>query len=229
MCAISKTYNADCMEWLSLQADNSFDLAICDPPYGIGVASMNLGNRQGYVSTAVRLKQESLDFKDWDLEIPTKEYFLELMRVSRNQVIFGGNYFDLPPTRCVIVWDKLQYAESYSQVEIAWTSFDRPSRIFRKGVVGGNNLVKKIHPTEKPVELYGWILKEFAKKGDSILDTHKGSQSSRIAAYKLGFDYYGCEIDRTYYLEGERRFRRECLGEEVYGEKVYTQASLFEL
>ena len=225
---ISETYNCDCMDFMRILKDNAFDLAIIDPPYGIGVTKMNMGSRQGYESTVCRLgRQHGNTPCDWDDEIPSGEFFEELFRVSRNQVIFGGNYFKLPPTRCVCVWDKLQTLPNFSQVEVAWTSFDAPAKIFRKGTVGGDNLVKKIHPVQKPVELYGWLLREFAHEGDKILDTHMGSQSSRIAAYKMGFDYYGCEIDKLYYETGEKRFREECLDIENIGGREYVQKNLF--
>lgn len=230
MGTVSETYNGDCLQWMKDMPSKAFDLAIVDPPYGISVASMRLGGHGRYVSTATRLRKERqarLDFTDWDQEPPGREYFKELFRVSRNQIIWGGNFFDLPPTRCVAVWDKLQSLDCFAQVEVAWTSFDRPSVIYRRGAVGGDNKVKRIHPTQKPVELYGWLLKEFAEEGDVILDTHMGSQSSRIAAYKMGFDYYGCEIDRTYFLDGEKRFRRECLGIEEFKGREYRQTELF--
>lgn len=225
----SETYNCDCMDWLRQRPSLSIDLAIIDPPYGLDVTRMRMGQRRGHESTVSRLSRRRKGCGyHWDAEPAPREFFDELFRVSRNQIIWGGNYFALPPTRCVCVWDKLMFADSFSQVEVAWTSFDRPSRIFRKGAVGGDNLVKKIHPTQKPVELYGWLLKEFANEGDVILDTHMGSQSSRIAAYKMGFDYFGCEIDHDYFMEGEARFRSECLGVEKFPNgKTVTQMSLF--
>ena len=225
---LSKTYNCDCLEWLKDQPTLSVGLAVIDPPYAIGVTRRRMGGRNDYESTVERLARERGEEQyHWDDEIPSEEFFDELFRVSRDQVIWGGNYFPLPPTRCVCVWDKLQALDNYSQIELAWTSFDAPAKIFRMGCVGGDNKVKKIHPTQKPVELYGWLLREFGKEGDLILDTHMGSQSSRIAAYKLGFDYVGCEIDKVYFNEGEERFRRECLNIENIKGREYVQASLF--
>ena len=142
---------------------------------------------------------------------PPPEYFKELFRVSRNQIIWGGNYFDLPPTRGIVCWDKQQPWENFSQFELAWTSFDTPAAIFRFRNTGGK--FEKIHPTEKPVELYSWLLRKYAKEGDTILDTHLGSGSSRIAAYMLGFDFVGVEIDKAFFDAEERRFRKVCLGE----------------
>lgn len=143
--------------------------------------------------------------------------------MSKNQIIWGGNYFSLPPTRCVLVWDKMQPWENFSQVEIAWTSFDYPAKLFRFD----NRYGGKIHPTEKPKALYSWIFKSFAKEGMKILDTHLGSQSSRIAAYSAGLDFYGCEIDKEYFDSGCRRFESECLGVETVGDKQIKQLNLF--
>ena len=123
----------------------------------------------------------------------------------------GGNYFDLPPTRCFICWDKMQPWENFSQVEYAWTSFDSPAQLFRFD----NRTGDKIHPTQKPVALYAWLLNKFAKPGDRIFDPMIGSGSSRIAAYKMGFDYVGCELDKEYFDKGCERFNRECKGEYV--------------
>ena len=126
-------------------------------------------------------------------------------------IIWGANYFTLPPTRCIIVWDKIQPWKNFSQAEIAWSTFNRPAKIFRKsnrgGSVDGMRRNKKIHPTQKPVELYVYLLNEFAKAGDKIFDPMMGSASSRIAAYMCGYDYYGCEINEVYFLEAEKRFR----------------------
>jgi site-specific DNA-methyltransferase (adenine-specific) len=147
-------------------------------------------------------------FAKWDVA-PSQEYFNELFRISKNQIIWGGNYFDLPPTRCIIVWDKVQPWENFSQVEIAWTSFDYPAKLFKYD----NRTGGKIHPTQKPIELYAWLLDNYANKGDKVFDPFLGSGSSRIAAYKKGFDFYACELDKEYYEAQEERFRRECLGE----------------
>ena len=233
----------DCMDYMRAIPDKHFDLAIVDPPYGINAPNMTMGsnmNRKhgGYngESVAQRLKKGRLRLKkgrlnqgagklkdralntmrcDWDFNPPSKEYFDELFRVSKNQVIWGGNYFHLPPTRGIVCWDKLQPWENFSQFELAWTSFDRPAAILRLSNTGGANKEAKIHPTQKPIALYHWKLKKFARPGDRILDTHLGSGSSRIAAYKMDFDFYGCEIDREYFEAAERRFQEECLDEIV--------------
>lgn len=164
----------------------------------------------------------------WD-EAPGENYFKELFRVSRHQIIWGANYFhNMPPTRCFLVWRKLTISESFSMAmcEYAWTSFAGNAKLFECAPQG--NKEKRFHPTQKPVVLYSWILKNFAKPGDRILDTHLGSGSSRIAAYKLGFDFVGCEIDREYYEKQEERFRRECLGETAAPDgKTYKQLEIF--
>lgn len=244
----SEVYNIDCMEYLRTLPDKTFQLAIADPPYGINAPNMKMGENKGYVSTATKckkgrlnsgggkLKNRVLNQSDcsWDCEPPKQEFFDELFRVCENVIIWGGNYFQLPPTRCIVCWDKEQPWENFSQVELAWTSFDMPAKMFRKGSRGGSvpamRTVEKIHPTQKPVELYAYLLRVFAKPGDSIFDPMMGSQSSRIAAYMMGFDYVGCELDADYFTKGCERFNRECKGIYVSPNgRRYRQLSLFEL
>ena len=192
----------DCMEYMRTTPDKVFALAIADPPYG-----MDASSSQG----AGKLKNRVLNqghIKTWD-KAPDKVFFDELRRIADNVIIWGGNYFDLPPSRCFICWDKVQPWENFSQVEFAWTSFDSPAQLFRFD----NRTGDKIHPTQKPVELYAYLLRKYAKPGDRIFDPMMGSQSSRIAAYKLGFDYVGCEIDNEYFTKGWERFDKECKGE----------------
>ena len=215
----TEVYNMDCMEYMRTLPDKAFQLAIVDPPYGLDRKST-----QG----AGKLKNRELNKADiarrWDTA-PTEEYFKELRRVSENQIIWGGNYFDLPPTRCFICWDKVQPWENFSQVEYAWTSFESPAQLFRFD----NRTGDKIHPTQKPVELYAYLLKKYAKEGDRIFDPMMGSQSSRIAAYKLGFDYVGCEIDADFFAKGCKRFDEECKGEITTKDgSVIKQMSLFD-
>lgn len=142
----------------------------------------------------------------WDVT-PEKEYFDELFRVSRNQIIWGGNYFDLPPTRCFLVWRKLTISDSFSMAmcEYAWTSFNSNAKWFECAPQGKKG-DERFHPTAKPIDLYRWVYSHYAKQGDKILDTHLGSGSSRIAAYELGFDFVGCEIDKEYFEKQEERF-----------------------
>ena len=198
----SDVYNIDCMEYMRRLPDNAFQLAIVDPPYGLPrKATTGSGKLRG------RLLNRSDIARRWDQK-PAPEYFEQLWRVSVNQIIWGGNYFDLPPCRCFVVWDKVQSLPTFSQAEYAWTSFDRPAKLFRM-----SNKCRKIHPTQKPVELYAFLLNNFAKPGDRILDTHLGSGNSRIAAYKLGYDFVGTEIDKEYYDAGIKRFTHECLSQ----------------
>ena len=197
----SEAFNIDCMEYMKQYRDKQFDLVIVDPPYGIEeMTGTNPAAGRGKLKHRV-FNREEKKFNQWD-KSPSKEYFDELFRVSKNQIIFGGNYFDLPPTRGFIVWDKCQPFQSFSACEFAWTSFTVPAKIFRFD----NRTSGKIHPTQKPVELYKWILATFAKSGDSILDTHLGSGSSRIAAYDMGFNFTGTEIDTEYFNAQEVRF-----------------------
>ena len=150
------------------------------------------------------------DIRDWDIA-PPPEYFEELFRVSKNQIIWGGNYFNLPPTRCFIVWRKLQIPThdfSMSCVEYAWTSFNK-NALYCEFNSAGNANYQRIHPTQKPVALYNWILNQFAKPGDKILDTHLGSGSSRIAAHEMGYDFMGTEVSEWYFAKQEERFRQE--------------------
>ena len=215
--SVSKIYNIDCVEYLRSIPDRFFDLAIVDPPYGL---PKNSSYGSGKLKSRVFNKSR---ITNWDVA-PGKDYFKELFRVSKNQIIFGGNYFNLPPTRCFICWDKIQPWENFSQVELAWTSFNLPSKLFRFD----NRTGDKIHPTQKPIELYAYLLNTFAKAGDKILDTHVGSGSSRIAAYRLDFDFYGCEIDKGYFDAMEERFKKECLGEyKTNNGKIVKQLDLF--
>ena len=144
----------------------------------------------------------------WDVA-PGEDYFKELFRVSRNQIIWGGNYFALPPTRCFLIWRKLTISENFTMAmcEYAWTSFNSNAKLFECAPQGrpGDD---RFHPTQKPIALYKWILSRYAKPGDKILDTHLGSGSSRIAAWDMGFDFVGCEIDKTYFELMEQRFQK---------------------
>ena len=228
---ISEVFNIDCLKYMKNVPDKYFELAIVDPPYGINSPNMKMGGNRGYISTAERLRKGRLNSGGgklkWDYKTPSHRYFKELFRVRKNQIIWGGNYFKLPPSRCIVVWDKKQPWENFSQVELAWTSFDYPAKIVRIGVVGGKNDKLRIHPTQKPVDLYAYLLKTFAKKGDKIFDIHLGSGSSRIAAYKLGFDFVGCEIDKEYFASANERFENECLGIIQTKNGVLTQQKLF--
>lgn len=205
--------NMDCMDYLRDCPDKSFDLAIVDPPYGIGCAkTINIPNlARGF--GGAELHQE----KEWDDAIPCPEYFSELHRVSSAQIIWGGNYFTeyLRPTKSWIFWSKKDTKEqgsNFSDGEMAWTSCGGVTRLFHYGWIGidyCNKAEKKIHPTQKPVALYRWILQNYATPGQRILDTHLGSGSSAIAAHYFGCDFVGIELDPDYYAAAVKRFNAE--------------------
>jgi site-specific DNA-methyltransferase (adenine-specific) len=177
------------LEAMRSMPDNSYKLAIVDPPYGIG--AKRLQNGSGFMNDRALLKF-SCDFDDHP---PPPEYFEELRRVSENQIIWGGNYFVLPPTRGIICWDKCQPWETYSQIELAWTSYDKPAALVKIDT----RYSGKIHPTQKPVALYHWLLGRYASKGDRILDTHLGSGSIAIACHDMGMALDAWEIDPVYH------------------------------
>lgn len=226
-----RLYNADCMEIMQQYPDGYFDLAVVDPPYGINATNMSMGthktrSRNGGsgpgISTVQRLKgrlntgsgklkDRILKYSkfDWDNSTPDEAYFNELFRVSKNQIIWGGNYFDLPPTRGIVCWDKMQPWENFSQWEMAWTSFDKPAAIFRYSNTGGANKEKKIHPTQKPIELYYWLYHKYAFEDCRILDTHGGSLRSAIAAHRFGVkEFVGIEINKAYFDESVKGVKR---------------------
>lgn len=185
----------DCMNVMSKHGDNHFDLAIVDPPYGIGVNKMNMGGRKTIEPTDKR----------WDDTIPDKAYFNELFRVSANQIIWGGNYFGLPANRCFFIWDKGEsmYGRDFAECEYAWTSFDKPADMIKINPMQ----LERIHPTQKPVKLYDVLLNRYAEKGQRILDTHLGSGSIAIACHYFGVDLVGVEIDEEYYNKAKERVR----------------------
>ena len=187
-----KITNEDNMELMARYEDNHFDLAIVDPPYGIGHSLLS-GEKRG--SKFVRTERHV----EWDV-LPSKEYFSELKRVSKNQIIWGGNYFldYLPSTRGMLIWDKIQIF-SGADFEFAWTSFDTSAKAFRMSRVEAYGNINKIHPTQKPVKIYEWILTNYAKEGDKILDTHLGSGSIAIACHNRKFDLTACELDKEYF------------------------------
>lgn len=195
MLELNKIYNIDCMDLMKQFPDKYFELSVVDPPYGINVNN-NMGRRKGN-------KKSDYPKAYWDTSTPDDTYFQELFRVSKNQIIFGGNYFRLPPTKCFIVWRKPHISEnvSFAMVEYAWTSFDQSAKEW----IGASNEKDRIHVTQKPVALYHWILSKFAKFGDKILDTHVGSASSLIACYDLGYDFIGAEIDKYYFEKASDR------------------------
>jgi len=193
--------NEDNMLMMARYPDDYFELSIVDPPYKIGASEMTMGLG----------KKKWNKGKEWDNLAPTDQYFKELFRVSKNQIIWGGNYFKLPIQRGWIFWDKdIREGLSFSDGELAWTNFDKvlkrcfvPYSGFRGADNGG-----KIHPTQKPVKLYEWLLMNYAKEGDKILDTHRGSASLDIACHNLGFDLVTCELDTDYFNDGNKRLKQ---------------------
>ena len=196
-----KITNEDNMELMARYEDNHFDLAIVDPPYGIGHSLLS-GEKRG--SKFVRTERHL----EWDV-LPSKEYFSELKRVSKNQIIWGGNYFldYLPSTRGMLIWDKIQIF-SGADFEFAWTSFDTSAKAFRMSRVEAYGNINKIHPTQKPVKIYEWILTNYAKEGDKILDTHLGSGSIAIACHNRKFDLTACELDKEYFDAAMKRIQQ---------------------
>lgn len=215
---ISEVFNEDNITGMARYQDKFFDLAIVDPPYFDGPNRSGYYGK-GYSSLGVKRAKYYNECKSWD--VPKKEYFDELMRVSKNQIIWGANHFAgvfNSSSSCWIIWDKVNGASSFAVAELAYTSFQSAVRIFKymwngmhQGSFGGDvsKNEKRIHPTQKPTNLYRWLLQNYAKPGDKILDTHMGSQSSRIAAYQMGFDYYGWEIDKEYFEAGNKRFKEQ--------------------
>lgn len=206
-------YNGDCLEAMKKMKDNEFELAICDPPYGIGASSssfMRTGKQTGKSKAISGMYKSS----SWDNKIPEKEYFQELKRVSKNQIIWGGNYFveHLRNSSCWIVWNKKNGENLYSDCELAWGSFPSAVRMFEHrwhGMIQENmkNKEHRIHPTQKPVALYTWLLDKYAKPGDRILDTHLGSGSIAIACHNLGYDLVGYELDEDYFQAAQARLK----------------------
>ena len=183
--------NEDNMALMARYPDKYFDLAIVDPPYGIDRNGMNMGN-----------SVFNKDNKKWDTSIPTKDYFDELIRVSKNQIIWGGNYFPLPQSQYFAIWDKgeTMYGRDFAECEYAWVS-KGGTRIYKKSP----NQPERIHPTQKPVTLYKWLIDKYAKEGDKILDTHLGSGSIALACYDYGFDLTACELDKEYFDKAMER------------------------
>ena len=215
-------YNCDCMELLKQTPDNYYSLALVDPPYGIDFSGHDQiigkkGKDKGFSN------KKLYSIKEWDKERPSVLYFDELKRISKNQIIWGGNYFAdlLQPTKGWIYWDKKPNGENltFSDGELAWTSFNKPLKSFNYGWIGFgmvNSGEKKIHPTQKPVQLYKWILDKYAKEGDKILDTHLGSMSIAIACHDYGFDLYGCELDKEYFDKAMERINNHVAQQKLF-------------
>ena len=208
-----KITNEDNMELMARYPDNYFDLAIVDPPYGIGGG---VDNRKA-IETKSGNNLKRLARKggmEWDRNPPNIEYFIELQRVSKNQIIWGGNYMieNLQNTRCFIVWDKMTYIPTMSQIEMAWTSFKTHSQLVKIN----SNQEGRIHISQKPVDLYKWLLDKYAKPNDKILDTHLGSGSIAIACHDYGFDLTACELDKEYYDKAMQRINNHVAQQKLF-------------
>lgn len=220
------------MDFLSKFPDKYFDLIIDDPPYGIGEDGSKNNSRN-----KIAIAKSYVAYSGNDSEAPPPEYFEELKRISHHQIIWGANHFisHLPvpaDASCWLVWDKDNGNSHFADCELAWTSFHSAVRKFKyrwNGMWQENmkHKEKRIHPNQKPVALYGWLLNNYAKLGYKIGSPHMGSQSDRIAAYKLGFDFWGCDKDEHYFKTGDERFRSECFGETKTSKGILIQPSLF--
>lgn len=221
----SAVYLMDCIEGMKQYEDNHFDLAVVDPPYGIGFCN-EAAKDSGLMFSGMNAAKSSFAYKDWDSMPPSNEYFDELFRVSKNQIIWGANYFITQINKnsaCWIVWDKVNSGTNFADCELAWTSFKssvRQIEFMWNGMLQGSQSdgrkpngnkksnEKRIHPTQKPVRLYDWIFDKYAEAGFKILDTHLGSGSSRIAAAKHKLDFTGFEIDEDYFIASNDRFQQ---------------------
>lgn len=211
----SEVYNVNCVEYMRTLPENYFSLSIADPPFSYAgneeFAKRKRFNK-GRFGRYRNVDGQFIDIDEWD-KTPEDAFFEELFRVSKNQIIWGANYFDgMPATRCFLIWKK-HIPENFSMAmcEYAWTSFDDNAKVVEFRQQSTKEDVR-FHPTQKPIELYAWILRNYAKDGDLIFDPMMGSQSSRIAAYKMGFDYVGCEIEPIYFNKGNKRFDKICKG-----------------
>ena len=206
----------DCMEYMKTRDDNTFDLAIVDPPYGV-----NLSGGRGTNGWSEKVFWDKAR-NGWNTKKPNQLYFTELLRVSNEAIIWGGNYFTtlLPESQCWIIWDKGQRNFSLADGEMAWTSFNKAMRIHTLSRAAANR-ERKIHPTQKPVKLYKWLLQNYAKPGDKLFDSHSGSGSFRIAAHDLGFDLVSREVDSDYYRDNETRFQNHIKQSELFDKSEY--------
>lgn len=235
-------YNLDCMQGLRELPDKCIDLAIVDPPYGGGGSADSEdtfkgaligrfgGNFEKYFKPEIKAdrtggkwaKKFGKQITHWDIA-PGKDYFNELFRVSKNQIIWGGNYFELPPTRCFVVWRKTSISENFTMAmaEYAWTSFNDNAKVFEYAPQGRKG--ERIHPTQKPVALYEWLLNRYAKPGDVILDTHVGSASSLIACYNTNHKYIGFEINEDYFKAAKKRLEQETAQLNIFNYMEYQE------
>lgn len=204
--------NEDNMQLMARYADKYFDLAIVDPPYGLGMETVRIPSEKNTNSQQKFYKD--LKSKRWDDNTPNKEYFDELKRVSKNQIVWGGNYMaeHLGNTKCIIIWDKMTYIPTMSQFEFAFCSFNKHPKMVK---INSTNIAR-MHPTQKPVALYKWLLDKYAKEGDKILDTHLGSGSIAIACHDYKFDLTACELDKEYYDKAMQRINNHMAQQKLF-------------
>jgi len=211
--------NEDCMLGMARTPDKFYDLSICDPPYGIARFSVN-EHRDPKSKFRRSITKMVASAKKWNGNLPTAEYFKELFRVSNNQIIWGANNFTLPASEYFLIWDKEQTVDNFSSAEYAWVSMGlkQPAKVFRYSIHRANRL-ERVHPTQKPIQLYKWLLQNYAKTGDRILDTHGGSGSICIACHDLGYDLDWYELDADYYASAVKRFEKHKSQPDMFRDK----------
>jgi site-specific DNA-methyltransferase (adenine-specific) len=208
---LNKIYNVDCLEFMRTLPDKCFDLVLTDPPYGLGDRLGNGGGKNKNMKSRL-LYVES----DWDDELPANEIFEQIFRISKNQIICGGNYFSLPPSRCFISWDKLQYMPTFSACEYIWTSFDKPAKIMKHTSTDPN----RVHPTQKPIQLMAEIILKFSKEGETVFDPFMGSGTTAIACLKTNRNFIGCEISPKYCDIANKRIKEFTDQQDLFKEVI---------
>ncbi len=227
---VSEVFNCDCLEYMKGLPDGHFSLAVADPPYGDAQQGFN-DKRGRYGGRFDRYKKRDeggrIQEVDWDIA-PPEEFWEQLFRISKNQIVWGANHFVMPPTKCFVVWRKATISEDFSMAmaEYAWTSFDTVPKVY-EAMPQRNPDDINFHPTAKPIGLYAWLYRHYAKEGDTVFDPMMGSQASRIAAFFAGLDFYGCEIDADYFRKGCERYDMLCNGVTKVGETTIVQPTLF--
>jgi site-specific DNA-methyltransferase (adenine-specific) len=208
----------DCIEYMKTLPDKAFDIAIVDPPYGVKQLSVN-ENRDPNSKFRRSMAKMVDSAKKWNSDVPDEKYFTELFRVSKEQIIWGANNFVLPPSEYFCIWDKKQTVDNFASAEYAWVSMNqwkKPAKVFTYQIHAANAADDKIHPTQKPVKLYKWLIQKYAQCGDNILDTHGGSRSLAIACHQMGFDHVSCEIDINYHSDSVKRYNNAIMQQSLF-------------